>query len=198
MAFHPFPWYDAFLAALREWPVVQHACDVVGIERSTAYRYRHANEEFAKAWDEAMEAGIDRAEKEALRRAVEGEAEPVIYQGQPTYVLVTDEAGYPVYDTVQEERYTLDDKGKRITELVDVKRPRRKLDANGQPIVMTVRKRSDSLLAFLLKGRRKSVYAERIEQTGADGGPVKSQVIVATGVPSKAPDGPATTFDDLA
>ena len=43
---------------------------------------------------------------------------------------------------------------------------------------------SDSLLALLLKGRRKRVFAERVETTGADGGPVKSQVLVATGVPS--------------
>lgn len=43
---------------------------------------------------------------------------------------------------------------------------------------------SDSLLALLLKGRRKRVFAERVETTGADGGPVKTQVLVATGVPS--------------
>ena len=52
---------------------------------------------------------------------------------------------------------------------------------------------SDSLLALLLKGRRKKVFAERIEQTGADGGPVKTQqVVIATGVPGQVPD-----FDDL-
>lgn len=31
---------------------------------------------------------------------------------------------------------------------------------------------SDALLALILKGRRKKVYAERTELTGADGGPV--------------------------
>jgi hypothetical protein len=52
---------------------------------------------------------------------------------------------------------------------------------------------SDSLLALLLKGRRKKVFAERIEQTGADGGPVKTQqVVIATGVPGQVPD-----LDDL-
>lgn len=81
MAQHPFPWRDAFLASLREWPVVQRACDAVGIERSTAYRQRHADEAFAKAWDEAMEAGVDRAEAEAFRRGVEGVEEAVWHQG---------------------------------------------------------------------------------------------------------------------
>lgn len=42
---------------------------------------------------------------------------------------------------------------------------------------------SDSLLALLLKGRRKRVFAERIEQTGADGGPVQSRTVIVTGVP---------------
>jgi len=52
---------------------------------------------------------------------------------------------------------------------------------------------SDSLLALLLKGRRKKVFAERIEQTGADGGPVKTQqVVIATSVPGQVPD-----LDDL-
>lgn len=47
---------------------------------------------------------------------------------------------------------------------------------------------SDSLLALLLKGRRKKVFAERVETTGADGGPVKSQVVIATGVPQSIDD----------
>lgn len=47
---------------------------------------------------------------------------------------------------------------------------------------------SDSLLALLLKGRRKKVFAERVETTGADGGPVKNQVVIATGVPQSIDD----------
>lgn len=46
---------------------------------------------------------------------------------------------------------------------------------------------SDSLLALLLKGRRKKVFAERVETTGADGGPVQSSVTIATGVPGVVP-----------
>lgn len=121
MAKHLFPWHEAFLASLREVPVVARACEAVGIDRSTAYRNRSADKEFAEAWDDAVEAGIDKAEQEAFRRAVEGTEKGVWHQG----VLVGSERVY-----------------------------------------------SDSLLALVLKGRRKQVYADRTELTGADGGPV--------------------------
>jgi hypothetical protein len=48
---------------------------------------------------------------------------------------------------------------------------------------------SDSLLALLLKGRRKSVFSDRTELTGANGGPVKTQqIVIATGVPTEILD----------
>jgi hypothetical protein len=142
MAHHPFDWKPAFLASLREWPVVARACEVVDIERSTAYRARDTDEAFARAWDDAMEHGVDKAEQEAFRRAVEGVVDDVYHQG----VVVGQKRVY-----------------------------------------------SDSLLALLLKGRRKRVYAERTEHTGPDGGPIQQQqVVIATGVPSD------DDFSDLA
>lgn len=121
MAHHPFDWKPAFLAALREVPVVSRACAAVGVERSTAYRAAEADEDFRAAWDDAMEEGVDKAEQEAFRRAVEGTEKGVWHQGS---------------------------------------------------LVGTERVYSDALLALLLKGRRKKVYADRTELTGADGGPV--------------------------
>lgn len=150
MSHHAFPWREAFLAALRQVPVVQHACDTVGIERCTAYRARQADDAFAEAWEEAMEAGIDRAEKEAFRRAVVGFEEPVIDKGRLAY---------------RYER-TVDADGAETFKPV--------LDANGQPVPLTVRKHSDALLSLVLKGRRKKVYADRTELTGADGGPMQT------------------------
>jgi hypothetical protein len=48
---------------------------------------------------------------------------------------------------------------------------------------------SDSLLALVLKGRRKQTYAERTELTGANGGPVtQQQLTVVTGVPLNPAD----------
>ncbi len=169
MAHHPFPWRDAFLAALRDVPVISRACEAVCIHRSTAWRARDADPEFAKDWDDAMEDGIDRAEREAFRRAVEGFEEPVIDKGRLAYVY---------------ERY-VDAEGKEQYRVA--------LGDNGQPIPLTVRKHSDALLALFLKGRRRAMYAERKEITGADGAALPaSQVIIATGVPN------ADDFGDLA
>lgn len=141
-------WKPIFVEALRHMPVVRAACDAAGVERSTAYRARDTDEDFAKAWDAAMEDGIDKAEQEAYRRAVEGWHEPVIDKGRLAwaYERVVDEDGHEQYKPV--------------------------LDANGQPVPLTVRKHSDAMLSLVLKGRRKAVFAERTEVTGADGGPV--------------------------
>jgi hypothetical protein len=149
MAEKHFDWKPAFLAALRELPVIAHACKAVDIERSTAYRAREADEGFAKAWDEAQEDGIDRAEQEAFRRGVVGFEEPVIDKGRLAY---------------RYERY-LDDDGAEHYRLM--------LDNHGQPIPLTVRKHSDALLGLVLKGRRKKIYADRTELTGPEGGPVQ-------------------------
>jgi hypothetical protein len=160
MVHHPFPWREAFLEALRRMPVVAYACDTVGIDRSTAYRARQADEAFAEAWDDALETGIDRAEQEAFRRGVHGFEEPVIDRGRLVY------------------QYTrrVDEDGKEVYEPV--------LDEAGQPVPLTVRKHSDTILALILKGRRKQVYAERREITGKDGEALPAaQVVIATGVP---------------
>lgn len=141
-------WRAVFLAALREYPVMRHACEASGVDRTTAWKNRNADPEFAAACDEAMQEGIDKAEKEAYRRAVHGWHEPVIHQGEMKYQHVF-EAG---------------EDGKII--------PKVALDENGQPIPLTVNKFSDPLLQFVLKGRRRGTYGDRTELTGAGGGPV--------------------------
>lgn len=135
-------WTDAFLAHLAETGILSDAAAAAGVNRTTVFRRRQDDPEFAKQVEEAIDMAADKLEAEARRRALEGVEEPV-YQG-------------------------------------------------GQ-MVGTRTVYSDSLLALLLKGRRKKVFAERIEQTGADGGPVKTQqVVIATGVPGQVPD-----LDDL-
>lgn len=128
-------WTDAFLAHLAECGILTDAAAAAGIDRSTVFRRRQDDEEFARAVDEAIDMAADKLEREARRRAVDGVEEPVYQGGQ----LV----------------------GKRMVY-------------------------SDSLLALLLKGRRKKVFAERIEQTGADGGPVQTRTVIVTGVPDEA------------
>lgn len=152
MSHHLYDWKPVFLAALADVPVVSHACKAVEISYRHAYKTRETDEDFAKAWDEAMEQGIDRAEQEAFRRAVVGFEEPVIDKGRLAY---------------RYERYTVKgDDGK------EQEHYRPTLDDQGQPIPLTVRKHSDALMALMLKGRRKKVYADRTELTGAEGAPV--------------------------
>lgn len=148
MAHHHFDWKPAFLAALRDMPVVRHACEAVDIHRTTAWRAREADEEFATAWDDAMEDGMDKAEQAAFSRAVDGWHEPVIDKGRLAYA----------YERI------VDDDGKESYRPI--------LDAKGQPVPLTIRKHSDQLLQFVLKGRRRNVFGDKTELTGANGGPV--------------------------
>jgi hypothetical protein len=147
----PFDWKPAYLAALRQVPVIKHACEAAGIDRTTAWRARD-DEAFAEAEREAMEEGIDRAEAEAFRRGVVGFEEPVIDKGRLAY---------------RYERYEVEDIDGRKEE-----RWRMALDEHGQPIPLTVRKHSDAMLGLVLKGRRKKVYADRTELTGPEGAPM--------------------------
>lgn len=158
MADKPFDWKPAFLAALREYPVIRHACESVGVNRSTAWRAREADAAFAEAMDEAMEDGIDRAEQEAFRRGAFGYEEPVIDKGRLAYQMERKLVKHAHAET-----------GKEVEE--EVYAP--VLDANGQPVPLTIRKHSDALLSLVLKGRRKKVYSDRTELTGAEGGPLQ-------------------------
>lgn len=149
MSHHLYDWKPVFLQALADVPVVSHACKAVDISYRHAYKTRENDEDFAKAWDEAMEQGIDRAEQEAFRRAVVGFEEPVIDKGRLAY---------------RYERHEAED---------GVESYRVLLDASGQPVPLTTRKHSDALLGLVLKGRRKKIYADRTELTGAEGAPVQ-------------------------
>lgn len=125
------------LAGLMDGSTVTLAAEAAGIDRATAYRWRDNDKEFATAWDEALEAGTDRLEEEALRRARFGVAKPV-YQG-----------------------------GK---------------------LVGAVQEYSDTLMIFLLKGRRPDKFRDRVstELTGKDGKdlnpPAPAGVLVVPGL----------------
>ena len=62
-----------FLVALAKTnSSVTMACEAGGIRRATIYAWRQQDEDFAKAWDSALEEGTDRLEEEAARRALNG------------------------------------------------------------------------------------------------------------------------------
>lgn len=62
----------AFLAVMAKGGSPTRAAAAIGIDRRTAYYWRENDEEFAKDWDEAVQAGIDLLEDEARRRAHDG------------------------------------------------------------------------------------------------------------------------------
>lgn len=71
-----------FLEALGSGCTVGEAAAVAGVERSTPYRWRTADPEFAALWREAYAIGADALEAEAQRRAMKGTTRPVFHQGE--------------------------------------------------------------------------------------------------------------------
>lgn len=72
---------ERFLAALADGYSVSKASDEAGLSRQSFYAARERDEDFAEEWDEAIEAGTDKLEDEARRRAHDGVDEPAFYQG---------------------------------------------------------------------------------------------------------------------
>jgi hypothetical protein len=61
---------------------VSAAAARIGVSRTALYNAREADAAFAAMWDDAVEAGVDRLEDAAFRRAVDGVEEPVFFRGQ--------------------------------------------------------------------------------------------------------------------
>jgi|TARA_B100000959_G_scaffold174552_1_gene182785 hypothetical protein len=78
-----------FLESLTKTANVSLSAKAVKVSRQYMYKYKHRpeNEEFAEAWDNAIEIGIDSLEEEARRRAYLGVDEPVFYQGRECGVI---------------------------------------------------------------------------------------------------------------
>jgi hypothetical protein len=62
--------------------MVTAACALMGISRQTAYEERQRNEGFAVAWHDVEERVVERMEREAVRRAVEGVETPLVSAGK--------------------------------------------------------------------------------------------------------------------
>ena len=129
-----------FLAAYRETGSITRAAAAAGVNRSLHYDRLKVDPTYKLAFEASKECAIASLEDEAIRRAREGVEEPVVWQGQISYNPKLNAAGGMV----------LDEEG----------RPMR-----GDPI--TIRKYSDSLLQFLLRGAKPATYRERHQITGS-------------------------------
>ena len=90
-----YPWRTAFLAALRATATVVRACEAARVDRRWVYQVRRTNDVFRVEWDDALTGYADDLKAEAVRRAVEGTREFVLYQGKIVSVWLN-AAGYVV------------------------------------------------------------------------------------------------------
>lgn len=81
-----YPWRPAFLAALRAGGSPVRACEAARIDRRWVYRVRSFDAEFRDEWDDAVAGHGDDLQAEAVRRAVRGVQELVLYRGKPVLV----------------------------------------------------------------------------------------------------------------
>lgn len=66
-------WRPRFLAALESEGTVSAACKLAGIDRSTAYRERQRDEDFAVAWSDVEQQVTDALEGKAVALALAGD-----------------------------------------------------------------------------------------------------------------------------
>ena len=161
--------------ALRRHGVQAMACREVGITYGAPTALAARDGDFRAGMDEALEEAYDTLEQELIARAVYGTREPVVHQGAVSYEPERDDCGHPVQEVYDTGAVTAS--GAPIT----ATRLKLALDDKGRPIPVSVTKRSDALLMFALKGRRRRMYADRTEVTGADGGPTKLEISWAKG-----------------
>lgn len=70
---------QAFLAALQAKGSVYHACKTGGIGRTTAYRWREEDADFARGWDEAKEDAADNLEQSLYERGMTSDTTAAIF-----------------------------------------------------------------------------------------------------------------------
>lgn len=71
-----------FLEALTQTANVTAAAELAGVSRRALYKWRNANEDFARAWNEALELGLDALEDALMVRAKDGTTRPIYQQGK--------------------------------------------------------------------------------------------------------------------
>lgn len=126
-------WRQPFLHELAATGIVSAACAEAGIDRHTAYMRRKKDEKFRRQWRAALDDAADLLEREARRRAEQGVDEPVVYQGVLAGQWI-DEAGNPCQHNAPGAKF----------------------------VPLTIKRYSDALMMFLLRGARPKKYRDRV------------------------------------
>ena len=162
-------WRETFLKLLAESGNATVAATGACIDRQTAYNTRNRDGKFAAQWAEAMEHAADLLEAEARRRAVEGVSEPVAQKGQLVQAWA-DRDGNLLADDVAAALLSSN------PEMV-------------QRVPLMVRRYSDHLLMFLLRGARPEKFRDNARHTGvAAEGPKAHEPTVIYGKPPELID----------
>jgi hypothetical protein len=74
---------NKFLAHLAATANISASAKFAKMSRSSAYRLRQTDPDFAEAWDEALDAALDDLEEVLMRRALNGVDKQVYYAGKP-------------------------------------------------------------------------------------------------------------------
>jgi hypothetical protein len=150
-------WWRPYFAAIAEnggFKVA--AARTVGIDRSTPTQYLKDHPQFLPLFEammqEAMDAASDDLMAEAKRRGGPGFEEPVIHQGRLMYRICAG-AGTPGELEGEEKRAECPYCHVPLFLVAGAFPEHPALDGNGQPIPLTVRKHSDTLLMFTLNAR---------------------------------------------
>lgn len=155
-----------FLQEYARCGVIARAARAAGVSSSTVRLRRETDADFAAAFEQAGEDAVDALDSEARRRALDGVEEPVVYQGALTPVWERDANG----NVLTREIEGPDDPVLGIPTKQWVSVQARNED--GSLKWLTVRKYSDALLMFQLKGLRRRLYGDKQEITGENGGPI--------------------------
>lgn len=94
-----------FVEQLVKGQTITDAVKAAGICRRTAYSWRESDKAFAEAWDDALEIGTEKLEKEATRRAL---------KSSDTLLIFLLKARRP---TVYRERVSAELTGPRVSSL---------------------------------------------------------------------------------
>lgn len=97
-----------FIAFLREDPTVSLACEHIDISRDTAYKWYDKDQNFAKAWDDALERARDVGRSSIYKRGIIGWQEPMVSMGKVVY------EDDPVLDKEGNQKF--DQKGRPMTQ----------------------------------------------------------------------------------